>query len=100
MLCVSVNLILYEPTLTKLGLGDLIPKLEERIIAEYERIEEVRLLDCTSHEQRDIYVPNFEKNRIKRQRKEEVVSTEKQLTGDDESIEETVSSAFDDELEQ
>lgn len=88
-----------EPTLIKLGLGDLINQLEERIIAEYERIEEFRLIDCTSQEQRDIYVPNFEKNRAQRQSKENIASTEGQLTGDDEFIEETVSTS-DDELEQ
>ncbi len=54
--------IIYEqisPILMNLGLGRLIPQLEERITAAYLAAEADKLRDCSS-EERYIYIPDFE----------------------------------------
>ena len=54
------------PVLQQLGLGDLVPKLEEALIVEYTKAEEDRLEYCFSQNDIDLYVPNFKKYREKK----------------------------------
>lgn len=56
------------PVLQQLGLGDLIPQLEDSLVVEYTNNEEGRVERCLSQEEMDLYVPNFEKYRNEKKR--------------------------------
>lgn len=54
------------PVLQKLGLGDLIPKLEQELVQAYTENSEMGLEFCVSPQEVELYVPNFEKYRAEK----------------------------------
>lgn len=56
------------PVLHKLGLGYLVPQLEESLVTEYVNNEEGRIESCLSPDEMELYVPNFEKYRDEKKR--------------------------------
>lgn len=54
------------PVLQQLGLGDLIPQLEDSLVEKYITNEEGRAECCLSQEEMDLYIPNFEKYRAEK----------------------------------
>ncbi len=55
-----------EPVLQKLGLGDLIPELEQTLVEEYTKSEEGRIESCISQDEIDLFIPNFERYRAEK----------------------------------
>lgn len=68
------------PKLEKLGLGDLIPKLEKELVQAYMENSEIGLEHCTTQDEIDLFVPNFEKYREEKRKKTNTsITSEKEM---------------------
>jgi len=61
------------PDLMRLGLGYLIPKLEQRLDERYREVEAKKLVTCKENE-RDLFIPNFQQYREEKKKREAMIS--------------------------